>query len=126
MNAPNEQNPREERTGWRRFFGRLPLETETARFIGVSALDVFFTYLLLAYGGYYEANPIAWWFIAGWGIKGMVYFKFGMVALITVLAQLIAVRHLVAARRVLNFGTLVVSVVVIYSLTLLVRNTNIL
>lgn len=114
---------------WQRMIGRnLPLENECALFILVSALDVFMTYLALRYSEegrtsriIGEGNPIAAYFINRWGIKGMVYFKFTIVAFVVVLAQWIAQRQMSSARRLLNFGTILVACVVIYSLLLLLN-----
>ena len=107
------------------FGGQLPLENETAWFVLVSALDVFLTYLLLRQPNYTEANPIAAFFINHWGIRGMVYFKFFMVAFVGVIAQIIARTREETARRVLQFATVVVGGVVIYSLFLYVRSRGI-
>ena len=101
----------------------LPLESETARFILVNVLDIFMTWSLLWKwsGKFTESNPIADYFIDYWGIRGMVYFKMGMVAFIVVLSQIIAGKKPESARWLLNFATLVVAGVVIYSLVLLIR-----
>ena len=101
----------------------LPLESETARFILVNVLDIFMTWSLLWKwsGKFTESNPIADYFIDYWGIRGMVYFKMGMVAFIVVLSQIIASKKPESARWLLNFATLVVAGVVIYSLVLLIR-----
>ena len=112
-----------------RIFNRkLPLETETTRFILANALDVFMTYLALSYSAagrtsrlIGEGNPIARWFINRWGPKGMVFLKFTVVAFVVVLAQIIAQRKMSSARRLLNFGTILVTCVVIYSFILLLR-----
>lgn len=104
------------------FFKRLPLEQETVRFIFVSALDVFLTYLLIVQDGFHEGNPVARFFLNHWGMRGMIYFKFGMVAFVAVLAQIIARRQLETARRLLNLATVIVICVLIYSLTLLARH----
>ena len=63
--------------------GELPLERETSWFILVNALDVFMTYILLNLEGFRESNLIANLVLERWGISGMVYFKFGLVAFIT-------------------------------------------
>jgi len=101
----------------------LPLESETARFILVNVLDIFMTWFLLWKwsGKFTESNPIADYFIDHWGIRGMVYFKMGMVAFIVVLSQIIAGKKPESARWLLNFTTLVVAGVVIYSFVLLIR-----
>jgi len=98
----------------------LPLESETSLFILVSVLDVIFTYLLLAGGTVFEANPIAAWFIDGWGVKGMVGFKFSMLVVICLTVQVIAMVRLRTARRIMNFATFITGAVVAYSGVLLV------
>jgi hypothetical protein len=125
MSQENEQsdNANSENKTRSLFRGKLPLERETCWFILVSVLDIVMTYFLLRKRGQFqEGNPVARYYIDRWGIKGMVYFKFGMVTFISVIAQIIALKNRSAARWILVFGTLVVSGVVIYSLFLLVRS----
>lgn len=110
------------REGKSLFGGQLPLESETAWFVLVSALDVFLTYLLIRQPHYTEANPIAAFFINHWGIRGMVYFKFFMVAFVAIISQVIARSREDIARRLLQFATVVVAGVVIYSLMLFIRS----
>jgi hypothetical protein len=100
----------------------LPLETETARFVFASALDVFMTYLMIRESHFTERNPIALYFLNHWGMKGMIWFKFGTVAFVCTLAQIIARRKPGTARFLLNFATIVVSAVVVYSLVLYLRH----
>ena len=109
-------------------FGRpLPLEAETTRFILVSTLDIFMTYLSLSYRDeannpvFIESNPIARFFINHWGVKGMYYFKLTMVAVATVIAQVVARKKLETARMLLNGASVVVAGVVVYSLVLFLR-----
>lgn len=107
----------------RRWLGSpLPLDTETTRFVLVSALDVIVTWLLIRQPDFTEANPIALFFINHWGVKGMVWFKFGLVAFVCVLTQVIARRKPETARRLMNFAALVAGAVVLYSLTLYLRH----
>jgi len=122
MTDSADHNDKASGSMFKSLFGRqLPLERETTLFILVSALDVFMTWILLSRRGFVESNPIALYFIEGWGIKGMVYFKFALVAFISVLCQIIAVKKLDVAKRILQFATVLVSCVVLYSLSLLVR-----
>ena len=97
---------------------------ETFRFVLVSTLDVFMTYVLLRQPGgqFVESNPIARYFIYGWGVKGMVGFKLSMTALVCVISQIVVRRRPLVAKWLLNGATLVVAGVVIYSLTLLLRH----
>ena len=99
-------------------------KTELAKVLA-SALDVFMTYLLLLRDDFTESNPIALFFLTHWGIKGMVAFKFFMVAVVAAIAQYIAMTKLTVARRILNFGTLVVAGVVIYSFALYVQQADV-
>ena len=105
---------------WR---GQLPLEKETCWFILANALDVFMTFILLNLEDFRESNAIANYVLARWGIRGMVYFKFGLVALVTVIAQIAARKNIQIGRWLLNFGTIVIGGVVIYSCYLLISWT---
>jgi hypothetical protein len=107
----------------------LPLQRESSLFLIVSVLDVLMTSLLLedltgvtGQTIFYESNPVARYFFVGWGLRGIVYFKFLTVGLVEVIAHLVAMKKIAVARRLLEFGTLVVSVVVIYSMLLLVMH----
>ncbi len=109
--------------------GELPLETETCRFVLVSLLDLFMTFLLLYFSNrgmmrnvVVESNPVAQYFISGWGTLGLVWFKIGMVTLIVLAAQGVATRRPAVAQVVLNGATLFVGGVVAYSTLLLVQN----
>lgn len=122
MNSIPPDEPRPRRPRRKSFFLRsLPLEHETALYLLVSAFDVFMTYLLLRTDRAVEANPIARFFLHRWGIRGMIYFKFALVAFVCVLTQIIATRKESTARRVLWLATAVVSFVVVYSLVLYAR-----
>ena len=109
--------------------GELPLETETCRFVLISLLDLFMTFLLLYYSNrgmmrnvVVESNPVARYFISGWGTMGLVWFKIGMVTLIVLATQVVATRRPVVAQLVLNGATLFVGSVVVYSAYLLLQN----
>lgn len=119
---PAKQKDRPEKERFSLFRGQLPLENETVWFILVSALDVFMTYLLIRQPHFTEGNPIAAYFLNHWGVKGMVYYKFFMVAFITTISQIIARSREDIAARILQFATLVVGGVVIYSLVLYLRH----
>lgn len=121
MEETHTEHPEEKKSGpiWTH---QLPLERETCIFILVNALDVFMTYILLVTGNFRESNQIANYFLAGWGIKGLVYFKFGLVAVVTLIAQIVARKKFNTGRNLLNFGSLVVAGVVIYSVALFIRS----
>lgn len=107
----------------------LQYESELCWFVLVGALDVFMTYLILRYSAegrtsntLIEGNPIARWVLHQWGIRGMVAFKFLMIALVAVIAEVVGRRKPTVGRLLLIGGTLVVGGVVIYSLRLLLAN----
>ena len=97
----------------------LPFEHETSLFILVSAADLFMTYILLWQGAFRESNPIADYFLKQWGAKGLIGFKFAMVAIVCTLAQIIARKKPETARRLLSLATLFMSIVVLYGFALL-------
>ena len=100
--------------------GKLPLQDQTTYFILVNALDIFLTYLHLR-GGNHEANPIANFFFRNWNISGMIIFKLSIVASVCVIAQIVALSSLQKGSRLLNFGTVVIGCIVVYSIFLLAR-----
>ena len=109
--------------------GELPLETETCRFVLTSLLDLFMTFLLLYFSNrgmmrnvVVESNPVAQYFISGWGTMGLIWFKIAMVTIIVLIAQVIATKRPLVAQCVLNGATLFVGSVVVYSGFLLVQN----
>lgn len=110
----------------RDILGTAAVQQETLLYVFVSSLDLFMTYIMLSQGGgtFVEANPVARFFIAEWGAKGMVYFKFSMVAFVCVLAQIIARYRPRSARWILLGATMVVAVVVVYSMRLLLQHGN--
>lgn len=101
------------------FSAPLQLEHETALFILVSTLDLILTWVLLSSGLFRETNPFAVVFLLGWGLQGLIFFKFGLVIFICLLAQGIASSRLESGRKVLRIATAVIAVVVIYSAGLL-------
>lgn len=118
-----QSDPRKQVT-IRDILGTAAVQQETLLYVLVSSLDLFMTYILLSQSGgvFMEANPVARFFIAEWGAKGMVYFKFSMVAFVCVLAQIIARYRPRSARWLLLGATALVSVVVVYSLKLLLQH----
>ena len=94
---------------------------ELVWFILVNALDVFMTYWMLQHGGFRESNPVAEFFLYRWGHRGLIYFKFGIVAFVCVIAHIVGQRQPVLASRMLKVGTLIVFCVVVYSFLLYSR-----
>ena len=62
-----------------------------------------------------ESNPVAQYFISGWGTMGLIWFKIAMVTIIVLIAQVIATKRPLVAQCVLNGATLFVGSVVAYS-----------
>jgi hypothetical protein len=128
-----DNRPSAIRTLYLLFCGRLPLESETGLFILASTLDVILTWYLVSLSKswstegnltwFVESNPAARYFMEGWGFDGLVFFKFAMVTLVTVICQLIARHKVEVARRVLYFATLMVTSVVAYSVVLLMQHS---
>jgi hypothetical protein len=113
------------------FRGHMPLEHETMLFIFASALDVFMTYIQLSSRTdsntrtrFVESNPIARFFLDSWGVKGLIYFKFAVVAFVAVIVQIISTKRPETGRWVLRFATALIACVVIYSLMLYLRGTG--
>ena len=106
---------------WRR---NLPLETETCFFILANALDAIMTRLLLNFPQFRESNMIADWILSMYGMKGMIAFKFIIVTVVVVIAQIIAPKKLHVARYLLIGGTLFVFGVVVYSCYLWVAHSG--
>src|SRR5262245_28040793 len=79
---------------------RLPLEVETGLFVVASALDVFLTRHLVtsssstSHFSFVEGNPIARYFLDSWGPDGLTWFKFGLVAIVSIICQVIARRKI--------------------------------
>lgn len=104
------------------------MEHETSLFVLVNVLDFLLTFWLMFYGTLggqriVESNPLAEYFLYRWGpVKGMLMFKLGMVVFVILITQIIAMRKIRTARRVLQFSTLLVSLVLIYSVHLFLRH----
>jgi Domain of unknown function (DUF5658) len=100
---------------------KVYFEEDITRFLLVSALDVFMTFILLYEGQFEESNPIARYFLDRWGLAGMIYFKFALAAIVCCISQIVARKKPHLARFVLQFGTVVVACVVLYSLWLFLQ-----
>jgi hypothetical protein len=100
------------------------LSGEVLLFFCFSIADAVLTLKLLARRGptqFVESNPIANFIIGHWGPKGMVYFKFAMVATVFLIVQIIAHKRIETARKLLHFAILAVGAVVAYSAVLYLR-----
>ena len=99
---------------------------ETTLFVVVSVFDIVMTHRLIRTGRFHESNPVAKFFYDRWDMDGMIFFKMAMVAFVVVLTQLIARRRPRWAHSVLYLAICVVSMVVIYSLLLLLKSRGLL
>lgn len=113
------QRKRTRRPQW---LGPMEAQGELLFFVFVNALDVFMTYLLLQHGSFTESNPVAVFFIHHWGVKGMIYFKFAMVAFVCILAHIVGQYQPDLASRFLVLASLIVGGVVVYSILLYLRH----
>jgi len=104
-----------------------PLEHEVALFFLVSFLDFFMTYWMLypreSGPRFGESNWIANWFLSGWGIRGLLYFKIGICLFIVLATQAIYPRRPQVAQGILWLGIAVTSLTVVYSGALYFRHT---
>ncbi len=121
MGAPSETSTGLQESPQHPLLRPMHAERELKAFIFVSALDIFATYILLRIGGFTESNPVAAFFLFRWGVKGLVYFKLGMVAFVCIIAHVISLQQPQTALRLLQFATFVVGGVVVYSVYLFVK-----
>lgn len=103
-------------------FGKFFFEAETTFYVVLSIADLLLTNFLLRQNvpglQFVESNPVARYFLDHWGPKGMIYFKFSMVALVCLVTQIIARYRPFTARLVLLFAIVTMLYVVIYSVRL--------
>lgn len=120
--SSDDENVRPSAGIFHRLFKReLPLESETCLFIFVNLLDFFLTYWGLWHGFLTESNPIARWFLDGWGlINGLLMYKLALVVIVCGIAQIVALERPQTARKLLLGTSLIVGIVVIYSLRLII------
>ena len=101
--------------------GKALLANESLLLVVLSAGDLFVTYMLLWRGGhFYEANPLARWFFDRWNIAGMTAFKFGLVAIIIVLCEIIERHKPRVGRAIVILGCVAALIVSIHGLRLLI------
>ena len=106
------------------FLGRtVLLEREVCWFLVLSAADLFLTHALLRRGvHFYESNPLANWSLRAFNVPGLVGFKFGIIAGVVVLCEVIERSRPGWGRKVLWVGIVAVGGVVLYSLSLWFRH----
>ena len=112
--------------GWRNLFtGQLPLQNQTTVFILINCLDIFMTHRLLSgVEGARETNPFAQFFIDQYGFNGAIAFKLLIVSVVCVIAQIVAIKKVRTARFLLNAGSTITGIVVVYSFLLYLNHTN--
>jgi hypothetical protein len=109
---------------WAILFQPFVLAQETTSFIFVSALDLFTTYLLLAWPGSpgYEANRIAVWFFRRWNIQGLVFYKFVVITVAILCCEALARHRRAVGRMILIAATLVTGGVAFYGALLVAKH----
>jgi hypothetical protein len=101
----------------------LLLESEIAWLILLSVLDVFLTWALLARGPrFIESNPLAAWVFHRYNIKGLVAYKFLLIAAVVVIAEGVEYAKAGRGRLVLRIGIIAAAAVVVYSVMLNLRH----
>lgn len=93
--------------------------------VGFSISDIALTAVLIGSYGHVEANPVARFFIYGWGLKGMIWFKTGMLGLIVGAVHLVQPHRPLAARSLIRFAAITVAIVVGWSLYLLISAASV-
>jgi hypothetical protein len=119
MNPTLERKP----IGAARFLFKhpLPLESETSWFLLLGVADLVVTFLLLRTGAANESNPLARMVLLAGGLRGLIYYKCALLAVVAVLVQGIALKHPTTARTVLHVGIAAQWFVVVYGGGLLLR-----
>ncbi len=100
-------------------YGHLnKLRKEVASIIATSVADVILTCSLLKSESFYEANPIANWWLNQLGFSGLIVHK--LLWMIVFLGVIIIINDVEIAKTVLVFAALLTGTVVSYSLLLLI------
>jgi hypothetical protein len=99
------------------------IETDAVWFVLANFLDAAMTWIALMRGGgpglrMVEGNRVAAYFLNHWGFKGMFGLKLAVVTIVCVIAVVIARSNPRTAQRLLKLGTLIVILVVLYSVGL--------
>lgn len=111
---------------WKNLFtGELPLQNQTTVFILINCLDIFMTHRLLSkVEGAVERNPIADFFIDKFDFNGAIGFKLLVVTVVCIIAQIVAIKKAKTAKFLLNTGSCIVGIVVLYSFLLYLKHAN--
>jgi hypothetical protein len=116
----NPKPPDEGRTRLARLIRRpLPLESETSWLLLLGILDLVLTVVLLQTGAVREANPVGRLCLKAGGLRGLVLLKCGLLLVIVLAVQGIALRRPRTARAVLWLGMAVQGLAASYGAWLL-------
>jgi hypothetical protein len=89
------------------------VEGEIILLVALSVADLLVTYALLRRGpSFYEANPIAQWFLIRWDIAGMTLFKFGAMSFAIVVGEFVERRRPGLGRVLLAVSCVATAIVV--------------
>lgn len=103
-----------EREGWHR--RSVLLESEVSWLLLLSVMDIFCTWTLLQRGPHFvESNPVAAWFFHRFNVRGLVAYKFLLIAAVVVIAELVERVKPGRGRFVLRIGIIGAAAVVLYS-----------
>ena len=95
------------------------MESEIAWLLLLSVLDLLLTWALLSRGPrFIESNPVAAWFFRRYNIPGLVAYKFGLIALVVVIAEFVERSRPGRGKFVLRVGIIGAAAVVLYSVYL--------
>lgn len=104
---------------WRRWSRRpLPMSDEYAGFVLLNVFDLFLTGYIFRHGGE-EVNPVGVWVMERYGMSGFALFKFGMVALVVLIIEMIYRLRPERARSLLNAANFVYLGVILWECVLL-------
>ena len=88
-------------------------------FVFLSALDILLSWLILSLNGV-ELNPLADAVVSHVGLPGMVGFKFGLVVLVVVMAEVIGRRRDRVGRKLAEWAVAITAIPVVLALVQLV------
>ena len=87
----------------------------------LGVLDLVLTTVLLRSGGAHENNPLARLALMAGGLRGLIGYKCALLAVVTVVTQIVALHRPRLAQVVLTAGLAVQLFVVTYSVALLLK-----
>lgn len=124
------RTPRKPPSRWKRLLRAagvepLRLGREVHWLLLLSAADLLTTYALLRQGvRFYEANPLARWWFARWNMTGMVTYKFLVIALVLIAAEIVERERPGRGRLVVVAGALAAGAVFVYGVLLYTRHVG--